>query len=78
MEPYNCLMGYTNLDGVDAIYAIWENFGGTQMYVPSIRTIFSGCLEKEAVKEFNGKNYAYLGRKYGFSEQHMRRLIDMA
>jgi len=76
LQPYDTLMGLQGLEGFDAIYAIWENFGGTQVYVPSIKTIFAGCLENEAMREFNGKNYANLARKYGFSDKHMRRLVN--
>ena len=73
LHPYDALMG---LEGFDAIYAICENLGGATVYVPSVRKIFAGCLEKEAVGEFNGCNYDTLAKKYGFSSRHMRRLID--
>jgi len=64
------------LEGFDAIYALCENLGGATIYVPSARKIFAGCLEKEALKEFNGYNIDTLAKKYGFSDRHLRRMLQ--
>ena len=72
MHPYDALMG---LEGFDAIYALCENLSGATIYVPSARKIFAGCLEKEAVLEFDGCNYDALAKKYGFSCRHLRRML---
>ena len=72
LQPYDALM---NLEGFDAIYALCENLGGATVYVPSARKIFTECLTKEALREFNGYNYKSLAMKYGFTERHMRRLL---
>jgi len=72
LQPFDALMG---MEGVDAIYTLCENIGGATVYIPSVRKIFAACLEKEAMREFDGYNYEKLARKYGFSERHLRRLL---
>jgi len=72
MQPYDSLL---ELNGVDAILAFTEQLGGMTVYVPNTRTVFARCLELEAKREFNGHNYARLGKKYGFTERHIRRIL---
>ena len=64
--------------GIDPIFAFTEQFGGQTVYIPNTKSIFLGCLEIEALKEYNGKNSISLAKKYGFSERHMRRLVGRA
>jgi Mor family transcriptional regulator len=61
--------------GLEAVFAICEFFGGHTVYVPSARTIFARCLEREAKSQFNG-NVKELSRKFGFTERHMRRMLN--
>ncbi|MCL2841361.1 MAG: hypothetical protein FWE05_11375 [Defluviitaleaceae bacterium] len=72
LQPYDSIMA---AGGFDAIYAFTEHLGGLTIYVPSMRTIFGKCLEAEARNEFKGSNYAFLARKYGYTERHLRRMI---
>jgi Mor family transcriptional regulator len=71
-EPFDAIMEQF---GFDAVCSIIDCFGGATIYIPSKRTVFKGCLEREAVREFKGSNYRMLTRKYGFSERHLRRMI---
>ena len=73
LQPYDALI---NLDGFDAICALSENLGGFTVYIPSTRTIFAKCLEQAARQEYNGQNLPTLARKYGYTERHMRRIIN--
>jgi len=75
LQPYDALMG---LEGFDAIYALCENIGGATIYVPSIRKMFAGCVAKEVMNEFNGYNIDVLAQKYGYSNRHIRRILDTA
>jgi Mor family transcriptional regulator len=72
LEPYDVIM---DLNGFDAICAFADYFNGATVYIPSKRTIFYRCLQKEVLKEFNGGNYLDLCRKYGFSERQLRRML---
>ena len=74
LPPYDAII---NLDGFDAVCAFSELLGGTTVYVPSCRSIFSACLLAQAKKEFDTKNVSLvaLARKYGFTERHLRKII---
>ena len=64
-------------DGFDAICAFSELLGGSSVYVPSTRTIFSACLYAQAKKELDstGASLAKLSREYGFSEKQLRKML---
>jgi len=67
-------------DGFDAICIMTEEYGGRQSYIPSLRSVFSKCIEAQArmelIKEGPGHSIvARLAKKYGYTERHMRRLI---
>ena len=64
------------LDGFESIYAFCQEFGGATIYVPHARSIFSRCLEAEARREFNGKNLPLIAKKYGYTERHIRRILE--
>jgi Mor family transcriptional regulator len=72
MEPFGTLMEQF---GFDAVCSIVDYLGGATVYIPSKRTIFLKCLEKEARKEFEQLTYNKIHRKYGISERQMRRMM---
>ena len=72
LPPYDTMM---EMDGFDAICAFSRTFSGTSVYVPSLRTIFGQCIEKDILERYTGANIRELVRKYGFSERHVRDLI---
>lgn len=64
--------------GFDAIMLIIDLFGGgVTVYLPSPRTIFSGCIEAAAKHDrlFRQAQVTELSKKYGFSDRHWRRKI---
>jgi len=73
MQPFDTLL---QLAGFDTMFEFVEQLDGVQLYVPSVRTIFSRCLELEARKEFTGSNYNQLARKYGYNNRHLRRMLN--
>ena len=74
LPPYDAIMRH---EGFDAVCAFSELLGGSAVYVPSSRTIFSACLLALAKKEYDTKNVSLvaLARKYGFTERHLRKMI---
>ena len=74
LPPYDAIM---NHDGFEAVCAFSELLGGSTVYVPGSRFIFSSCLLALAKKEFDTKNVSLvaLARKYGFTERHLRKMI---
>jgi len=73
LQPFDVIM---DAAGFDALNLFVEHFGGMTTYIPQEKTIFMRCLERAAAAEFNGRNYAELGRKYGLSQRHMYRLFS--
>ena len=72
LPPYDSMM---EMDGFDAICEFSRTFSGTSVYVPSLRTIFGQCLEKDMLHYWNGANVRELVRRYGFSERHIRDML---
>ena len=72
LPPYDAMM---DMDGFDSICAFSKTFSGSSVYVPSLRTIFGQCLEKDMLNAWNGANVRELVQKYGYSERHVRDLI---
>lgn len=69
---------------VDVLYEImgfaalcrWsDTFGGSTLYVPKRLSMFRPCLEAEMISEFTGDNYKILGRKFGFCEATVRKIL---
>ena len=73
LQPYDALMW---LSGFDVLYSLCENVGGATVYIPTARTMFAGCLNREALREYDGYNADRLAKKYGFSHRHMRRMLS--
>ena len=71
--PYNMMV---DMNGFDVVCAFVREFGGTNVYVPNLRTIFKECVDREIIYQFNGKNIRELARTYGYSERHIRRLVQ--
>ena len=72
LAPFDAMVG---LDGLDAIIALCDAAGGQDVYIPSARTVFAACIERQLLHDFNGYNYADLAKKYGYSTRHVRRII---
>ncbi|MCL2204503.1 MAG: hypothetical protein FWB88_11265 [Defluviitaleaceae bacterium] len=73
MTPFDAIMDEY---GFDAVCTIVDVLGGATVYIPSKRTVFLGCLAKEARKEFATLTYKDLTKKYGFTERQLRRIFQ--
>ena len=75
MQPYDAMWG---LDGFDAICTFADLMEGRTIYVPRKGIIFAGCIALQARQEyFAGSTIAELAKKYGYSERHIRRLVNL-
>lgn len=72
LPPYDAMM---DMDGFDAICEFSKHFSGTSVYIPKMRSIFGGCLERDMLRVWNGVNMREIVQKYGYSERHVRELI---
>ena len=75
LEPFGALIP---MSGFDAVYSLVQQFGGGNIYIPGVRKVFGGCLEKQMILEFDGGNSRELAFKYGFSERHVTKLLRRA
>jgi len=73
LQPFGKIM---NMDGFDAIAEFARVFGGSNVYIPSIRTIFKECIEHDILYLYTGKNLRELVKMYGFSERHIRNILS--
>jgi len=71
--PYSTMV---DMSGFDAIYTFAQEFGGSSIYVPNLRTIFKNCIEKEIATQLKSKNARELAKLYNFSERHIRNLMQ--
>jgi len=75
LPPYDEVL---NMDGFDAICAFSQAFSGGSVYVPSLRSIFKGCIEQEIRNKYNNnkKNIRALAKDYTVSERYIRSLVQ--
>ncbi len=61
--------------GVDNFFYFINSFGGTVIYIPRNKKIFSRCIKENVKNEFDGSNIKMLARKYYLSERTIRNYI---
>lgn len=62
--------------GFETMCSLSDEFGGSSIYIPTKKRLFSGCLSEEIKLEFDGSNLKKLARKYDFSERTIRNITD--
>ncbi|NLJ87597.1 MAG: hypothetical protein GX327_02240 [Epulopiscium sp.] len=68
-EPYNL---YAELIGVDKLYILSKELGGTAIYIPKTQYLLKEVMEAQLKKEFDGGNYKKLAQKYNVCEKTIR------
>lgn len=72
LPPFGTMI---SLGGFEAVYALINDFGGGDFYVPTKKKVFGQCLEKDLLMKYDGTNAKRLAQMYGFTERHVRELI---
>lgn len=62
--------------GFETLCSLSDEFGGTTLYIPTRKRLFSGCFSEEIKLEFDGINIKELAKKYGFSERTIRSIVE--
>ena len=73
LPPFGELM---DASGIDAVFALANMFGGSNVYIPSLRTIFKDCIEQDIIHQYKSKSATELVKLYGFSERHIRNIVN--
>ena len=72
-EPYGEIVGQV---GVEAVYVLYEFFGGFHHYVPSPRAIFRECVLAQVREERDGgASVRDLAKKYGYTYRHLQKAL---
>ncbi len=66
------------LIGFDSFFNLVFYFGGSQIYLPTFRSMFKECIKKELLAEYTGGNIYSLSVKYGISERVIRNWVKEA
>ena len=70
--PFDTL---TERIGIDNLFVLIEEYGGSMIYIPTKKTLFKNCFVKAILSEFDGKNYKHLAGKYDYSIKGIRNLL---
>jgi Mor family transcriptional regulator len=73
LQPFDAIM---EMHGFDVVCSLIEQLGGSTVYIPSMRKVFSRCIEEEALKELHCGNVVAVSKKYGYTDRHMRLLLS--
>lgn len=61
--------------GLDAYIDLVKHYGGSQLYIPTLKMVLMDEILKRIISEYNGFNKKELIRKYGISEATFYRAI---
>ena len=73
LQPFDEMI---KLDTFDSICFFLNEYGGSNVYIPKLKTVFGDCLEMEAARRYNGSNYREIVRLFDFSDRTLQRLIN--
>lgn len=63
------------LIGEEAALVLAKEFSGQQVYFPKYESVMRPVTYAKIREEFNGFNFKYLAKKYGFSEMGIRKIV---
>ena len=61
--------------GLEAYKKLTKSYGGSRIYIAKPDTINKTQRNECIRKEFDGKNYRLLAKRYGLSENHIRLIL---
>jgi len=62
-------------DGAGAVFALVGGYGGSTVYVPTLRNLFGECLLRGAAEEYDGRNAREIAGWYGYSADYVKRVL---
>ena len=71
MPPFDSII---DIIGFNSLCELVEKFGGSAIYIPTKKRLFSNCIAKQIQNEFDGGNYRELAIKYNFCERTIRNI----
>lgn len=74
-EPYD---QYAQQIGIENLYKLSKNFGGTTIYIPQVDALFKEWKYNKIKEEYNGYNIKQLAVKYGVSDRTVQKICSGA
>lgn len=71
--PYDELV---DIMGIETICRLSAEYGGTEFYVPMLRSLFRPCIREAIKEEYNGYNANELCRKYGVCRRAIFKITE--
>ena len=62
--------------GEESFLEIAKMYGGSNVYIPTYKSIMRNCRNREIVSKFNGVNAASLAREYGISVTPVKHIVN--
>nr|DAZ25998.1 MAG TPA: Mor transcription activator family [Caudoviricetes sp.] len=70
-EPYRTI---AEICGVEDTIQLAKIFSGEQVYFPKYDTVYRPLRDKKIIEEFDGYNFKRLAKKYGLTENAIRKI----
>lgn len=61
--------------GEEKFLEIVKMYGGSNVYIPTYKSVIRNCRNREIISRFNGVNTAQLSREYGISVTHIKNIV---
>ena len=62
--------------GFEGLCELSSLYGGDNLYIQKQETMFSGCMQRSLIDEFNGSNLRDLSAKYGVCTRTVYKLLS--
>ena len=62
--------------GEESFLEIARMYGGSNVYIPTYKSVMRNYRNREIVKRFNGVNASALAREYGISVTHVKNIVN--
>ena len=62
--------------GEESFLEIVRMYGGSNVYIPTYKSVMRNYRNREIVKRFNGVNASTLAREYGISVTHVKNIVN--
>lgn len=62
--------------GEEKFLEIVKMYGGSNVYIPTYKSVIRNYRNREIISKFNGVNAAQLSREYGISVTHIKNIVN--
>ncbi len=63
--------------GMENFLEISKMYGGTNIYIPTYKSVIRNNRNREIIRKYNGKNINILANEYGISSTQIKKIINI-